>query len=304
MPESRAGRGFPFWNLMNFRRLSTLVLLALTLACASARPGEKLLVERSSPYNASIVVTEDGEGLRTLSFGNGVRQSVAKPGDPDHLELAYTRAIPAAFLLVEKPQSALVIGLGGGSIPMFLRRHFPDLSIDAVDIDPVVVELAKSHMGFREDANMRAYVEDGRSFVERSQRRYDLIFVDAFGAEAVPYRLVTREFLEALRRALTPRGAVVANIWDRDDNPLYDSMVRTYAAVFDEVSLLSVRTRSNVLVLATPWKPALTRDEAVRRAAGITRGLSLRDDLVPIIERGWGARSRGGNILTDEGGSK
>lgn len=272
--------------------------------CGAAAGAERLLLERKSPYN-TILVTEDDRGLRILRFEkDGARQSVVKLGDPDHLELPYARAIPVAFVFVEKPQNVLVVGLGGGTIPGFLRKRFPDMRIDAVEIDPGVVEVARSHFGFREDARMHAYVSDGRQFIERSGRLYDIIFLDAFGTDSVPYQLVTREFLAGVRRALTPRGAVIGNVWGRDSNPLYDSMLRTYQAVYDEVSTVDVHGAGNKIIVASPRKRSFSKAELVRRSRQLTRELSLRSDLGDIVERGFnrvGADVAGGRILTDAG---
>lgn len=282
-----------------------LFLVSALCLCAAAAAEEKLLLERKSPYN-TILVTEDDRGLRILRFEkDGARQSVVKLGDPDHLELPYTRAIPVAFAFVEKPQNVLIVGLGGGTIPSLLRKRFPDMSIDVVEIDPGVVEVARSHFGFREDAKMHAYVEDGRRFIERAGRRYDIIFLDAFGADSIPYPLVTREFLDSVRRALTPRGAVIGNLWSRASNPLYDSMLRTYRAVYDEVSTVDVHGAGNKILIALPWKPALSTQELVRRSRQLSRQLSLRSDLGDIVEGGYhrvGADGASGRILTDAGG--
>jgi spermidine synthase len=273
--------------------------------CVPAVAGEKLLLERKSPYN-TIVVTEDDRGMRILRFEQGgARQSVVKLGDPDHLELPYVRAIPVALVFVEKPHSVLVVGLGGGTIPGFLRKHFPDLRIDVVEIDPGVAEVARSHFGFREDAGMHAYVADGRQFIERSGRLYDIIFLDAYGADSVPYQLVTREFLSGVRRALAPGGVVVGNIWGRESNPLYDSMVRTYQAVYDEVSTIDAHGANNKIVVASLRKRAFSKAELVRRSGELTRQLVLRSDLGDIVDRGYrrvDAEGGGGHILTDAGG--
>ena len=177
-----------------------------------------LLYEKRSSYS-TIVVTEDQDGLRTLSFGRGgARQSVVKVGDPDHIELPYARAMLVSLAVVRDPARVLVVGLGGGTLPSFLRRHYPEATIDAVDIDPDVIEVAKSHFGFREDARMRAHVRDGRKFIEEVAEPYDLIFLDAFSSDSIPRQLTTRQFLEAVRRALTSRGMVVANLWSQSSN--------------------------------------------------------------------------------------
>ena len=152
---------------------------------------------------------------------------------------------------------------------------------------------------------MHAYVADGRDFIERSGRLYDVIFLDAFGADSVPYRLVTREFLAGVSRALTPRGVVIGNIWSRESNPLYDSMLRTYQAVYDEVFTVDLHGAGNKVLVALPWKSKLTRENLIRRSRQLTRELVLRSDLGDIVEHGFrrvAAEGAGGRILTDAGG--
>src|SRR5882672_9522201 len=208
---------------------------ALSLGCAA----QTVIYEGASPYN-TIIVTEDHKGLRTLLFERGGgRQSVVKPGDPDHLELPYARVALAGLALCEEPRRILVVGLGGGTLPMFLRKHYPAATIDAAEIDPDVVDVAKKFFGFIEDGHLRAHVGDGRQFIENArQANYDIIFLDAFGAHDVPKQLTTQEFLQFTRRALKPSGVVVSNVWRPASNPLYDSMVRTYQEAFDELLIL------------------------------------------------------------------
>src|SRR5881628_3214851 len=188
---------------------------------------QTVIYEKASPYN-TIIVTEDHKGLRTLLFERGGgRQSVVKPGDPDHLELPYARTALAGLALCEEPRRMLVVGLGGGSLPMFLRAHYPAATIDVAEIDPDVVEVAKRFFGFREDERMRSHVGDGRQFIEDArQADYDLIFLDAFGARDVPKHLTTREFLQATRRALKPDGVVVSNVWRPASTTLFTTRWR------------------------------------------------------------------------------
>ena len=265
--------------------IAWLALCLLALASA-ASGGERILLEQKSPYN-TIVVSEDDDGLRILRFERfGARQSVVKPGDPEHLELPYARVmIPMPFLFVEQPRSALVIGLGGGTIPSFLRKRFPQMRIDVVDIDPGVVAVAKSHFGFREDGLMRAHVEDGRRFVERTRERYDLVFLDGFGVDSVPPHLTTREFLSAVRSVLTPQGAVIGNVWGRQVNRLYDSMVKTYRAVFEGLVVVDVMGSGNKILIAMPAKSEASDYELVHRAREVSRKLKLRYDVTEVAER-------------------
>ncbi|HKA58197.1 MAG TPA: fused MFS/spermidine synthase, partial [Gemmatimonadales bacterium] len=237
------------------RSRRALLLATLLVAATLAAPAggyESVLYEKKSEYS-TVVVTDEGDGLRALRFGrNGVRQSLVKPGDPEFLGLPYTRVALTGLGLCDAPRRMLVLGLGGGTLPAFLRRHYPDAEIDAVDIDPEVAFVAREYFGFREDARMRIHVADGRKFIESVRQPYDAIFLDAFGSDAVPPHLTTQEFLRAVRRAVSPGGVVIGNIWDRAYNRLYDSMVRTYREVFDELFVVAVADSGNRILLALP----------------------------------------------------
>jgi spermidine synthase len=258
---------------------------ALSVSGCTART---VIYEKASSYN-TIIVTEDHKGLRTLLFERGGgRQSVVKPGDPDHLELPYARVALAGLALCEEPRRILVVGLGGGSLPMFLRKHYPAATIDAAEIDPDVVDVAKKFFGFIEDERMLAQVGDGRQFIENArQADYDIIFLDAFGARDVPKHLTTLEFLQITRRALKPNGVVVSNIWRPASNPLYDAMARTYQEAFDELFILDVPGDVNNIFLALPRVQPLSQGELALLARKISTAKRFRFDLGELVEYGF-----------------
>lgn len=268
-------------------RLVLAGLFAGIALLALARVDQTVLYEKASAYNR-IVVTEEKDGLRILRFGKeGARQSVVKPGDPDHLALPYAEVMLVGLALSEEPRRFLVVGLGGGTLPMFLRKHYPDAVIDAVDIDPEVVDVAKKFFGFREDRRMTANVSDGRRFVEITRQPYDVIFLDAFGAAGTPPHLTTQEFLEAVRRAVAPGGVVVANVWGATANRLYGAMVRTYQEVFDAVLILEVRGAGNMVLLALPRGQFPGRDTLARTATNLSSAKRFPFDLGKPVRFGF-----------------
>ena len=258
--------------------------LALLLCFVSARAAETVLYEKQSEYN-TIIVTEDANGYRVLRFErSGARQSIGKPGEPEYLGFAYTKVAFVGLALTREPSRILIVGLGGGTMPMFLRKHYPNAHIDAVDIDPEVVHVAREYFGFKEDERLRAHVGDGRQFVERVREPYDVIFLDAFGTRNVPSHLTTLEFMRAVRKAVKPTGVVVGNIWGRGPNPLYDSMVRTYQEVFEELYILDVIGTSNKILLALPRKQSLDRQQLVQLARKTGTEKRFQFDLGDIDE--------------------
>lgn len=282
--------------------LRLLLLVSMLAALPAALAGERLLLEKKAMFG-SVYVTEDDDGMRTLRFERyGARQSVVKLGDPGHLELPYARVLPLAFAFVDQPKAALVIGLGGGTIPSFLRKAYPAMKIDAVDIDPVVVEVARSHFGFKEDAQLKAHVADGRQFVEQSRDRYDFVFLDGFGADSVPAHLTTREFLTAVRSLLAPGGIVVGNLWGRDVNRKYDSMMKTYRDVYQGLYVVDVVGSGNKIVLASPTRYTRNHRDLVTRAYSTAQRLRLKNDLGEIADKQMrlpGIDGESGELLTD-----
>ena len=284
------------------RELTRFLLLTLFALSTFSHAAERVLYEKASAYN-NIIVAEDESGLRVLRFEHGgARQTIAKPGDPTYLGFAYTRVAFIGLALAEEPRRIMIVGLGGGTMPMFLRHYYPNATIDVVDIDPDVVHVAKEYFGFREDAALRAHVGDGRKFVESVKEPYDVVFLDAFGTRNVPPHLTTLEFMRAVRRSVRSTGVVVGNIWGRPANPLYDSMVRTYQEVFDELFILDVPGTTNKILLALPRKQPLDRVQLSRlaRKTGADKGFGF--ELGDIAEDQFSYSSRKsatGKVLRD-----
>ncbi|RKG80178.1 spermidine synthase [Corallococcus terminator] len=252
-----------------------------------------------------VLVTEDETGRRSLRFGDGgARQSVVWPGDPLRLELPYTRMAMVALAFVPQPENILAVGLGGGAIPMFLRRVLPDTHIDVVEVDAAVVEAAKEYCGFQEDGLLKAHVADGRAFIEADGPPYDVIILDAYGADHIPLHLATREFLGAARARLTRGGVVVGNVWESAANPLFDAMVRTYQVSFHGLSLFEVPSSTNRILVGLEGPLRLTREALVAQARRVERerGLPFRlGNMVAQRYRPLTRRLKRGRVLTDAG---
>ena len=72
-------------------------------------------------------------------------------------------------------EKVLYIGLGGGSAPKRTWRDFPGVRIDAVELDPEVVDVAYEYFELPRDPRMRVTVEDGRRYVSQNDGPWDVI---------------------------------------------------------------------------------------------------------------------------------
>lgn len=246
----------------------------------------RVLARRRSGRNR-ILVCEETSGERQLVFeGTNAVQSVARVGFPGYPVLPYTRALAAAAAPIPPPRRALVVGLGAGTVPMFLRSAFPACEVEVVELDPAIVALAREWFELAEDRRLRVAVGDGRAFLERARRRWDLIVLDAYSESSIPPHLATREFLETVRRRLQPAGAVLANLWGPNTNRQFRPMLRTYQEVFADVWIVRPPHSGNRIVVALPERARWTSATAVRAATALGRRAGLRFDPGALLATG------------------
>ena len=269
-------------------KIKTAVTKVLPTARLRLATAKEDLLYQGQTLSGLTKVTQDRDGIRILRFGKqGTRQSVVKPGDLNYLGLPYASSAMIGLAFTQYVERILVIGVGGGSIPMFLRQHHPSAHIDVVDIDPQIIDLAKQFFNFAENASLRSYAQDGRLFIESNQIPYDLIFLDAFNEAGIPKHLTTKEFLLAIKKALKPSGVIIANLWSTPKlNPLYKSMLRTYQEVFAEVYTLRVRTAGNKIVIALPKFRGLSLNSITQNAQQVSAQIPLPFDLSELLQLG------------------
>ncbi|MDR0965624.1 MAG: fused MFS/spermidine synthase [Myxococcales bacterium] len=255
---------------------------------AAALPSEApvTLFQARSEFNRITIQGEDDR--RDLLFEPSLAiQSSVRLSQPLDLQLAYTRAAMVALAAHPNPTRVLVVGLGGGAMPMFLRAIAPKLSIHVVELDSLVVQVARAWMGFREDERMVVYVGDGRRFIEKSDQRYDIIFLDAYGPSDIPVSLTTVQFLRSVCARLSADGLVAGNVWSPTFNELYDSMLRSYQEAFGErMCVLDAEDSGNRIFLARGDGAAFDWPDVARRAQALTKEKALPFDLGALAAPG------------------
>lgn len=216
--------------------------------------GETVVAELESPYQhiGVLLLSRGGYGetektwsLRMM-FDKYIESEVlVQSGDPKNIQLKepyesgakYTDTLHLPWLFNKDAKSVLIVGGGGGVVPTIYRRDYPQLeTIDVVEIDPVVVDVAKRYFGFRPgERGVSTFIMDGRVYVRDCTRHYDIILLDAFTGGRPPFHLLTREFLELVKARLSPKGVVQLNIisaLEGEKSKLFWAMLKTFHAVF------------------------------------------------------------------------
>jgi spermidine synthase len=231
---------------------------------------------RKPAEDAKTVYVSEQYGVRSLHIGSDTVQSAMRLARPDDLELSYTRAMIGCLLFVPEPSDVLMVGLGGGSVAKFMRRHFPQACIRVLEIDPQVVAIARQCFVVpADDARFSVIVGDGAEYMSRPDVAADLIMVDGYDAESHVEALATAQFYRDCRERLAPGGMLVVNLWggDREFNTVLKRIEGAFAA---GTLCLPARRQGNVIALGFRDPPgALPWEELRRRAAGLERSLGM-----------------------------
>jgi SAM-dependent methyltransferase len=183
---------------------------------------------------------------RTVRLVQGDReQSVWRKDQPDYLVHSYVQLCALAMLTwvgyaPKRKGRALIIGLGGGILCRFLRRHFPNVEIEACEPDAKVIAIAREH--FALDAKVMVHCADGRAHMSGRTGKYDIVLLDAFDSTYVPASLMTYEFLQLVKQRLSPGGIFVSNTWVLPEITAHEDA--TYISVFG--SAWDIRRRPNI----------------------------------------------------------
>jgi spermidine synthase len=106
----------------------------------------------------------------------------------------------------------LLLGLGGGSIIEPLRKQFNcTRKITAVEIDPIVIEIAKTEFNVLNSDDLEIVCTNALSFIKKSNDKFGLIIVDVFIDTKVPADFYLFDFWNALAKILKPKGSILFN---------------------------------------------------------------------------------------------
>lgn len=194
---------------------------------------------------------------------------------PHRLQHPYASTMMAGFLYFPEASSMLLVGLGGGALVRFLNHYFPGLQLDVIEIDPMVVRLAREFFGTAAGPRTRVFIADGRDHLEQTRERYDLILLDAHlppggrtDGTGHPLSLKNEAFYRILHQRLKPGGVVLFNMIEGRDSDAYIAGVR---ASFGASAVFRPPSSGNAVVVAKPAGPLPGDAELRARARAIDR---------------------------------
>lgn len=299
------------WRVCGWKQAASLAwmpLIVAVLAAVGVRGFDKttpgLIYETESSYNY-IQVLQDGD-FRYLRLNEG--QGIHSIYHPDQLLYAgpWEQVLAAPYFNAAPYDPAnltslAIVGLAAGTTARQASAAYGPIAIDGYEIDPEIVQIGREFFGM-DLPNLNVIVQDGRYGLAHSQRRYQVISVDAYRPPYIPWHLTTREFFLEVRDHLSEDGVVTINVGRAPgDRRLIESFSATLLSIFPSVYVVDLPGTFNSLIYATvqPTDPANLDANLVY--------LTQRGDVSPlilyplkIILENYQLAPTGGQVFTDD----
>lgn len=144
-----------------------------------------------SDYNDYIHVKTYNNGLSKMWFSKdkneqdtNMFQSMYNANDLEKIHLTYIYPLLTCLVYCNKLNNSLMIGLGGGHIPLFIKEKYPNINIEVVEIDEKVA-IASENMGMRVIDGLTICIDDGINFLKNNTNKYDLVIIDLDSEESI-----------------------------------------------------------------------------------------------------------------------
>ena len=271
------------------------VCSVLALSIGFAFWEKKLTLEDESVYNYLQVQEDDERVVLSTNVLFGVQSVYIK--DDSLTGMYYDYALAAPLMLGEPDRAELlVLGMGTGTYATQCRRYFPDMQIEGVEIDEKITGLAHEYFALPDDIPVTTY--DGRAFLNCTDKKYDIIMVDAYQDITIPFQMSSAEFFGLVRSHLKENGVMIVNmnmISDAEDG-INAYLQDTIASVFGNVYTVNVDRATNRELFASDNPEIL---ENLKKNTALLQDPAL-SEMMQRVRAGMTAYTAGDRILTDD----
>lgn len=186
---------------------------------------------------------------RYLAFGDGGEQSCVLYSNPAQLVHQYAQGMMLSLLLVQKPRSVMVLGLGAGCLVSALLS-LPDVEqVTAVELRPKVFSVAKEWFGFSPDKRFKLVLDDAGEYLQGNDGEFDLLFGDLYTDEGMEPLQVSPDFLADCYNQLHDDGVLALNLWDNGNGVGHETLVSIHE-LFDGGCWICPVEEGNIVLIA------------------------------------------------------
>lgn len=182
--------------------------------------GKKILQEVNSSINGKISV------VKSLGLGTYIQvENLTQSGGV--IKGIWNTTLRKILRKDEEFHNVLILGLGGGTVAMLIKKYWPKAKVTGFDIDPLMVKLGRKYLGLK---GIKVVIGDAEKFLSTIKNNglgYDLIIVDTYIGYEYPKKFEGTKFLNHVHEGFSMKGLAVFN-------RIYMANTRSIAIKFGE----------------------------------------------------------------------
>jgi predicted membrane-bound spermidine synthase len=196
------------------KKYIALILFITVLAYQFYKTATPSLLYSVEGINGKIEVydykNEKGDTIRNLQVNQIIQTQwnrTKKNAETPYIKIISDAIDSMVFPMQKALNTALIIGYGGGALAKVIESKA--FQVDGVELDKRIIDVSKTYFGVHDYTKL--YNEDGRTFIRHCKTKYDVIVLDVFKGENLPFNLFTTEALMQIKKCLQPNGYLVIN---------------------------------------------------------------------------------------------
>ena len=203
-------------------------------------------------YPITKKVKSEFNGTLEITWYNGKKHLNTKNANYSYGSLQKILKIGLQKIDLINCDNILILGFGGGSVIKTLRKDFSYTnSITAVDIDPVVINIAKEEFNVSKFGNLDIICDDAIHFVEKNDKQFGLIIVDLFINTEIPSQFYQIPFWKNILKSSADEASILFNASLDSNN---DSIITNIASFLFknkfQIEKLEKVNKTNTLLIA------------------------------------------------------
>jgi spermidine synthase len=229
--------------------IAVIPMLTILLSAYSAiafnikqKPFIDIDTEYSRVWIYDVNDENTGKEIKYMRINN--ESSSAMFIDSDSLVFPYAEYYCLAEYFSPGFNSTLMLGGAAFSYPKYFLEKYPHATMDVVEIDAELTQLARDHFRLQDNPRLSIYHEDARTYINRTDKKYDVIYGDLFKSQyTLPWHLTTLEAVREYFRILNTGGCMLVNIISSVDGPggeFLSAQLSTFKKVFPHVLVYAV----------------------------------------------------------------
>lgn len=163
-------------------------------------------------YPVTTKITSKHNGILEVTWYNGKKMLNSKNANYSYGSLQKILKFGLKKIDLKQMDSILILGMGGGSVIETLRTDFDYQNhITAVELDPVVIDIADREFGITPSKTLHIVCDDALNFLKHTTSKFDLIIIDLYIDLQVPNAFVQLSFWELVVNANSKSGCILFN---------------------------------------------------------------------------------------------